>query len=179
MSIFSKVTQAVVQFVPDRDRDQLSEEHRIVGKPIDRLDGPQKVTGAASFTADFPLEALVYASLAFSTVAKGKIRKIDASEAEKSSGVLSVITHKNAPKMKDPPLFSPSGGTDAAANTANVVNTDEIYWNGQPVAVVVADTLDRAEQAASLIKIEYDEEPAALSFDAAKSQVETPKNIMG
>ncbi|MBV9158396.1 MAG: xanthine dehydrogenase family protein molybdopterin-binding subunit [Acidobacteriaceae bacterium] len=81
--------------------------------------------------------------------------------------------------MKDPPLFSPSGGTDAAATSANVVNTDEIYWNGQPVAVVVADTLDRAEHAASLIKIEYDEEPAALSFDAAKSQVETPKNIMG
>ncbi len=179
MSIVSKVTEAIVQYVPDRDRDRLSEADRLVGKPMDRLDGREKVTGAATFTAEFPLEKLVYASLAFSTIAKGTIKKIDITQAEKSAGVLSVITHKNAPKMKDPPLFSPSGGSDAAGSKVNVVNTDEIFWNGQPVAVVVADTLERAEHAASLIKIEYDEKPAVLSFADGKPHAETPKNIMG
>ncbi len=57
--------------------------------------------------------------------------------------------------MKNPPLFSPGGGSDAAGSKANVLNTDEIFWNGQPVAVVVADTLDRAEHAASLVKVKY------------------------
>ncbi len=179
MSIISKVTEAVIQLVPDRDRDELSEADRLIGKPIDRLDGREKVTGTAKFAAEYPLENLVYASLAYSTVPKGTIKKIDTSAAEKAPGVLSVITHKNAPKMKDPPLFSPSGGSDAAGSKANVVNTDEIFWNGQPLAVIVADTLDRAEHAASLVRVEYSEEPAATSFEAGKAHLEVPKKIMG
>lgn len=179
MSIVSKVTQAAIQLVPDRDRDQLSEADRLIGKPIDRLDGREKVTGAAKFAAEYALEKLVYASLAYSTVAKGAIGSIDTSEAEKAPGVLSVITHKNAPKMKNPPLFSPEGESGAAGSEANVVNTDEIFWNGQPVAVIVADTLDRAEHAASLVRIEYREEPAATSFEQGKAHLEVPKSVMG
>ncbi len=179
MSIISKVTQAVVQFVPDRDRDELSEADRIIGKPIDRIDGREKVTGAAQFTAEFPLENLVHAVLVYSIIAKGTIKSIEVSEAEKATGVLAVITHKNAPKMNAPPLFSPSGGSDAAGSKANVVNTDEIFWNGQPVAVVVAETLDRAEYAASLVKVVYKEEPADTSFAEGKAHAEHPKSVMG
>ena len=80
--------------------------------------------------------------------------------------------------MKDPPLFSPSGGTDAAGSKANVVNTDEIFWNGQPVAVAVADTLERAEYAASLIKVEYDRLQPQVSFAEGKTRAEVPKSIM-
>ncbi|MDQ2776710.1 MAG: xanthine dehydrogenase family protein molybdopterin-binding subunit [Acidobacteriota bacterium] len=179
MSIISKVTEAVVQFIPDRDRDTLSEAERLIGKPIDRLDGREKVTGAAQFSAEFPLEKLAYAALAYSTIAKGTIKSIDVSEAEKAPGVIAVITHRNAPKMKDPPLFSPAGGSDAAGSKANVINTDEIFWNGQPVAVIVADTLDRAEHAASLVKVEYRQETAATSFAEGKAHLEVPKSIMG
>lgn len=179
MSIISKVTEAVIQFVPDRDRDELSEADRLIGKPVDRLDGREKVTGAAKFAAEYPLENLVYASLAYSTVAKGTIKSIDTIEAEQATGVLSVITHKNAPKMKDPPLFSPTGGSDAAGSKANIINTDEIFWNGQPVAVVVADTLERAEHAASLVRVEYSKEPAATSFEEGKAHLEVPKSVMG
>lgn len=179
MSILSKLTEAVVQFVPDRDRDQLSDADQIIGKPIDRIDGREKVTGSAQFSAEYPLENLAYATLVYSTIAKGSIKSIDTSEAETAGGVISVITHQNAPKMKMPPLFSPSGGSDAAGTKANVVNTDEIYWNGQPVAVVVAETLDRAEYAASLVKIEYKQEHADTSFAEGKTHAETPKSIMG
>jgi xanthine dehydrogenase YagR molybdenum-binding subunit len=179
MSIISKVTEAIVQFVPDRDRDELSDAERLIGKPKDRVDGRDKVMGAATFTAEFRLEKLVYASLAFSEIAKGRIKSIDASEAEQAPGVLAVITHQNAPKMKDPPLFSPKGGSDAAGSKANVVNTDEIFWNGQPIAVIVADTLERAEHAATLVKVEYSQERAVTSFAEAKAHAEVPKEVMG
>lgn len=179
MSIISKVTEAIVRFAPDRDRDELSDADRIIGKPIDRIDGKEKVTGSARFSAEYPLEGLVHACLVFSTVAKGTIRHIDASSAEKTPGVVSVITHKNAPKVKDPPLFSPTGGTDAAGSKTNLLSTQEIFWNGQPVAVVVADTLERAEHAASLVKVDYEEGKAALSFSNGMIDAEIPKNIMG
>ncbi len=155
MSIISKVTEAIVQFAPDRDRDQLSEADRLIGKPVDRIDGRVKVTGGATFTTEFPLENLAYASLAYSTIAKGTMKSIDVAKVEEAPGVLAVITHRNAPEIKDPPLFIPSRGSDAAGSKANILNTDntdEIFWNGQPVAVIVADTLDRAEHAASLVK---------------------------
>ena len=70
MSIVSKVTEAVVQFIPDRDRDQLSEADRLIGKPIDRVDGRDKVTGVAPFTAEFPVENLAYAALVYSSIPK-------------------------------------------------------------------------------------------------------------
>ena len=178
MSLMSKITQAVVQVAPDRARDELSEAHRLIGQPLDRLDGRQKVTGAATFTAEYGLENLVHAALVYSAIASGTIKSIDTDAAEAATGVIAVITHKNAPKMKPPPVFNMTG-TTAASSTVNVLNTDEIFWNGQPVAVVVADTLDRAEYAASLIKVAYNEQSAAISFDEAKAQAQVPKTIMG
>ncbi len=179
MSIVSKLTEAVVHFMPDRDRDELSESQRIIGKPLDRLDGRQKVTGTATFTAEFALENVTHAALAYSTIARGKIKSISTLDAEAVPGVISVITHENAPKMKAPPVFGSGASTDAAGSNANVLNTDEIFWSGQPVAMVVADTLERAEYAASLIRVEYIELPAKLSFAEGKASVETPKNLLG
>ncbi len=179
MSIKSRVMQAVVHVIPDRDRDELSEAHRVVGKPIDRLDGRDKVTGAAPFSAEYPLHGLVYAALAYSTVARGTIKSIDRSAAENSMGVLAVITNDNAPRMKAPPLFDPAGGSGAGASKLPVLNTDEILYDGQPIAVVVADTLERAENAATLISAVIETEDADLSFEAAKPHAKTPKNLMG
>ncbi len=180
MSIVSKLTEAVVHILPDRDRDELSDAQRIIGKPIDRVDGRAKVTGKATFTAEFALDNLAYAALAYGTIPRGKITKIDSSEAEKAAGVIAVITHENALKMNPPPVFGGGGPTDAAGSSANVLNTDEIFWNGQPVAMVVADSLERAEYAAGLIHVSYHEWPGAkLSFEAAKKDAETPKNIFG
>ncbi len=179
MSIISKITESVVQFIPDRDRDLLSEADRIIGKPIDRLDGRDKVTGAATFSAEFALEHLAHAALVYSTIAKGTITHIDTGSAEAAPGVLAVLTHKNAPKMNNPPLFSPGGGSDAAGSKINVLNTDAIYWNGQPVAVVVADTLERAEHAAALVQVTYQQEVADLSFQGSKADAVPPENVMG
>ncbi|HEX4810064.1 MAG TPA: xanthine dehydrogenase family protein molybdopterin-binding subunit [Bryobacteraceae bacterium] len=180
MSIISKLTQAVVQVMPDRDQDKLKDAHRYIGKPLDRIDGRDKVTGAPKYSAEYPLENLAHAALVFSTIASGTIDSIDTTAAEKSIGVIAVITHKNALKMKEPPLSDPTGGsTDSAGSTVNVLNTDEISWNGQPVAVVVADTLDRAEHAASLVKVTYKPRAGVLSFNQAKAHATAPKNVLG
>ncbi len=179
MSIFTKVVESVVRFAPDRDRDELSEADRIVGKPIDRLDGAEKVTGHAQFSAEYPLEHLAHAALVYSTIAKGTIKSIDLDAAQYAPGVIAIITHQNAPKMKDPPLFSPNGGTDAAGCKANVLNTDEIFWNGQPVAIVVAETLETAEHACSLVRITYKQEAADTSFEDSKAHAVVPPQVMG
>ncbi|HEY1578302.1 MAG TPA: xanthine dehydrogenase family protein molybdopterin-binding subunit [Terracidiphilus sp.] len=179
MSILSKVTETVVQVVPDRSRDEMIETHRLIGKPIDRLDGRAKVTGGAKFAAEYPLENMAHATLVFSAIAKGTIESIDRSAAETAVGVIAVLTHDNAPKMKDPPLFDPAGGTDAAGSKANVLNIDEVLWNGQPVAMVIADTLERAEFAAGLLKVTCKQEAAKLSFEIEKANARVPQKIMG
>jgi len=74
MDILGKITQAVVRVLPDREHDEL-EPHRYVGRPLDRLDGREKVTGTARFSAEYPLEGLVHAALAFSTIPKGRSRR--------------------------------------------------------------------------------------------------------
>ena len=115
MSILRKIVETVAHVMPDRDPDGIIQRHRYLGQPISRLDGRSKVTGAAQFTADYPVNGLVHAAIAFSTISKGAIVTIDTSAAEQAPGVLSVITHLNAPKMKVSPEFSigadPSSGT--------------------------------------------------------------------
>ena len=180
MSIVSKVMQAVVQVMPDRAPDELREEHRHIGRPVNRLDGRDKVTGGARYSAEYPFDDLTHAAMAFSTIPKGRITRIDTAAAEGCVGVIAVITHLNAPRMKAPPLVDVSGATNSlAGTTVNALNTDEISWNGQPVAVVVADTLERAEHAASLVKVTYESAPAVLSFDEAKEAAVKPKQVMG
>lgn len=179
MSLMKTVMAGIVQIMPDREHDELRDAHRVIGKSVDRVDGRVKVTGKAPFTAEYELDGLVHAALVYSTVANGKIKSIEASAAEQAPGVLAVITHLNAPKMKAPPLFNPSGGSGAAGSKLNVLNTDEVLYDGQPIAVVVAQTLEQAEAAAALVKAEIEPSAAKVSFLAAKAQPEKPANIMG
>src|SRR4051812_28185972 len=72
---------------------------RVVGKPIDRVDGRLKVTGRAMYAADFPVQNNAYAVAFQSTIARGKVKSIDSSAAQKHPGVIAVITHENAPKL--------------------------------------------------------------------------------
>ncbi len=178
MSLKSSIMQAVVSVMPDRDRDELIDAHRVIGKPIDRLDGRDKVSGQAPFAAEYPVHDLAHAALVFSTIPNGTLTSIDTEAAEKAPGVLAVITHRNAPKMAAPPLFKPDGGTDAAGSSLNVVHTRDIRYDGQPVAVVVADTLERAEHAATLVYVTYKAEPATLSFKHEIPNAEKPPQVM-
>ena len=107
---------------------------------------------------------LVHAAIAFSTISKGAIVTIDTSAAEQAPGVLSVITHLNAPEMKVSPEFSIGDDPSSGSTLVKILNTDRISWNGQPVAVVVADTPEQAEYAASLIHVTYARNTARGSY---------------
>ena len=180
MSITRKIMETVVQFVPDKAPDLLiGQKHGFVGKPVSRVDGQLKVKGEAAFTAEFRVENVAYAALVYSPIAKGKITKIDASEAEKAAGFVQIITHENAPSLKVPPMPDPNGGGVVANSDLPVFGDGNIYWNGQPVAVAIAETQDAAEYAASLVKVEYETEEFEASFDDLKADAEAPPNIFG
>ena len=179
MSLLNKVMETVVPHLPGPAPDPMMGQGGAVGKSLSRVDGAQKVKGEATFSAEFKPENLAYAALVYSSIAKGKITKIDASRAEKSAGFISILSHENAPSMKVPPMADPNGGGGAANSELPIFKDATVYWNGQPIALVLAETQDQAEHAASLVKIEYEAEQPDVSFDALKAEATAPPDILG
>ena len=118
---------------------------------LDRVDGRMKVTGKAKYSAEYSTKGVVYGVLAGSTITSGTIKTIDTKAAENAPGVLAVYTYINTPKI---PAYQDAPAT--AKGAFRIFNDNKIYFNGQPVALVVADTFERAQFAASLIKADYD-----------------------
>jgi xanthine dehydrogenase YagR molybdenum-binding subunit len=152
-----------------------------IGKPIDRVDGRKKITGAARYAAEFKHDRLAHAVLVQSTIPKGRILAIDTSAAKRAPGVIAILSHQNAPKLKQGnsgpksvPLQSGKMGEDRLP-----FSDDVIHYAGQHVAVVVADTLDHARHAASLVKVRYQEEKPALTMEEAASTAYMPKASFG
>jgi len=132
---------------------------QLVGEAVDRVDGRLKVTGAARYTAEFSLPGLVYGVLVQSTIAKGQITSIDARAAEAAPGVLAVITHQHTPRLAE-------AHTPPVGQSLPTLQDDVVQYSGQHVALVVADTLERAEYAATLVEVAYEEEPPIATFEA-------------
>ena len=146
-----------------------------VGQPISRIDGRLKVTGSARYTADIPLESLVHGAIVYSTIANGRIVSIDAAAAQSAPGVLAVLTHKNMPPMNQQSWshLRPQGQTYLP------LQDDRIHYAGQPLALVVAATLDQATYAGTLIKVMYEAHPPVV-FDlrtAKEDAVEPPQRM--
>lgn len=155
-------------------------KHGAIGQPFSRVDGRLKVTGAATFTAEYKVENITHGALVFSCIARGKIKNIDARAALDAPGVCAVLTHENAPEMKKTPVFgSDSTEMGAASSAILYLSTDEIYFYGQPVAVVIAETHEQAEHAATLVSVVYEEEAARLSFQAEKENAIEPSQVVG
>ena len=178
MSLVQEVVQKVVKLMPDKPVDPLIGREGAIGQPLSRLDGPVKVAGRARFTAEVALDRMVYAALVCSTVAKGRIDRLDAGEAERSPGVVAVMTYRNAPKMKAPPQMF-SDRSSASVSNLRVMQDASIHWNGEAVAVVLAETQEQADHAASLVRVTYGPRRADLSFDAMISAAKPPKDILG
>ncbi len=156
------------------------QRHGRVGEQVSRVDGPLKVRGAARFAAEVPLQGLVYAALVPSTIARGRIVAIDTAAAAASPGVVLVMTHENAPRMKAPLTMTKHRDQGGAAMAERaVMQDDRVHWNGQSIAVVLAETQDQADHAATLIEVVYAAEPASLDFQAAKAGAKPPENILG
>jgi len=141
-----------------------------VGRAIDRVDGAVKTTGAAEYTADRPYPDLAHATLVHATIARGRISAIDTADAEAVPGVLAVVTHRNAPALKPAPTrINPFDlSTMASGTTVDYLGSDEVHWNGEPVAVVVAETLEAATEAARRVRVTYAPTAAVTDFRAAQ-----------
>lgn len=158
--------------------DPLLRKHGSLGQSVSRIEGPMKVQGKTRFAAEFPYDNISYAALAFSTVARGRITELDVGAAEAAPGVILVMTYKNAPRMKAPSLMM-SSPTAAGASNLPVMQNDEIHWNGQPIALVLAETQEQADYAASLVEAKYELLPAVTSFGEAKKTPRQLENLLG
>src|SRR6266480_5087293 len=147
-----------------------------MSKPVSRVDGRLKVTGTARYPAEFNLPNVAHAFLVMSAIAKGEITAIDAAAAEKAPGVLTVLTHLNTPKLAEPPNAQRSEGIRIEQREPLADN--KISYGGQYVAAVVADTLEQARYAASLLKISYAAKTPALRKEDA-SKTDEPKEVFG
>ena len=125
---------------------------RYLGKEMRRVEGLAKVTGRAKYAAEFEMPNVAYGYFLLGSIAKGTITKMDVSAAGKSPGVLKVLSHLNVPDL----LSVPDLGEKPGAEEFKAFRSPEIVFNGQPVALVVADTFEQARDAAHLIKVEYD-----------------------
>ncbi len=135
-----------------------------IGSPTSRVDGRAKVTGAAKYAGEFNSPDLAHASIVASTIAKGRILRIDASEALRIAGVLEVLTHENRPQMAD----TDEGYHDDVApggSPFRPLYDGNILFSGQPIAVVVAERSEIARFAASLVRVEYAQEAHVTELD--------------
>ena len=151
-----------------------------IGTPTSRIDGVAKVTGAAKYAAEFNVPRLAYGSIVTSTIAKGRIARIDLSAAMRVQGVIDVLTHENRPPMAD---TDQAYKDDVAPDGSpfRPLYDGRILFNGQPIALVVAETSEVARFVASLVHVEYQQEPHVTDLyrqrDAAVP-VATPTNPM-
>jgi len=136
-------------------------------KPLDRVDGRLKVTGAARYSAEYKLPDVAYAVLVGSTIAKGTIKNIDSKAAERAPGVLAVISHLNAVKV---PGYQAKGEHPSEPPTngqpLRVFFDNRVYSNDQPVVAVVATSFEKARHAASLVRIQYTKEEHKTNLEA-------------
>src|SRR5215468_1816116 len=141
-----------------------------IGTATSRVDGIAKVTGAAKYAGEFKADGLAYGAVVTSTIAKGSIARIDTSEALRVPGVLDVLTHDNRPKM--------AAGDDAWKDDVapeqgkpfRPLYDDKVVFSGQPVALVLAEEWEIARFAASLVQVEYKQEPHATDLEAARDK---------
>ncbi|NVH77338.1 xanthine dehydrogenase family protein molybdopterin-binding subunit [Paraburkholderia sp. JPY432] len=148
----------------------------LIGQPLDRVDGLLKVTGDARYAAEFPGARLAHGVLVTSTIPAGTLSSIDASRAEAVPGVLLVMTYQNAPRL-------PNGGKSAfsppAGRHLSLLQDNQVHYSNEPVAVVVADTLEHATDAARQLRIVYQPGTAALDFEQAKAHAHAPDKPQG
>jgi len=135
----------------------------------DRVDGVDKVTGRAKYFAEYKVPGTTYGVLVTSTITKGKMVSLNTTQAMKAPGVLDVISHLNKPSV---PGYEQAGGP-----LMKIFYTDKIFFNGQPIAIVVADTFERATYAATLVKATYLKEEFNTDFEQRLKDESAKKTI--
>lgn len=139
----------------------MKQDYSYVGHSVDRNDSYAKTTGHAQYTADLKFPGMLYGKLIRSTIAHGRIKNIDTSEAEKLNGVKAIITAKDVPSMK--------WGLSPARFDENIFAIEKVRYLGDKIGAVCAVDEETVYKALKLIKVEYEELPAVFTWqDAAK-----------
>jgi xanthine dehydrogenase YagR molybdenum-binding subunit len=142
----------------------------LIGAPVDRIDGPEKVTGRAVYTHDYRVEGMLHAVVVASTIANGSIVEIDTAAAREAPGVMDVMTHRNAPRV--------TAGKGAENDTLLfLLQNERVEFDRQPVAVTIAKTFEEATYAAQLVGVTYRAEAPELAFETAPRY--EPDDIFG
>jgi xanthine dehydrogenase YagR molybdenum-binding subunit len=145
----------------------------IIGQPVDRIDGPVKVSGRATYAAEYwNVGQPLYGFIVGATIGKGRITGIDTTRAEQTPGVSMVLTHHNAPAQGE---ANPSVG--AYSRAYPTLAGPDIHHFGEPVALVVASTYEQARAAANLVDVSYATEPGRFDFAARLSHAYAPKAV--
>ena len=151
---------------------------KIIGKPVDRKDGHLKVTGGALYAAEHFPTNMAYAVMVTSTISKGHIRSIDDTATRAHKGVVEVITYKNSIHLHQPTTEDSAGGYFAEKELLPL-QTERIFYNGQHVALVIANTFQAAEHGAALLKITYDSEKPLTEIEDDLANKYQPKKGIG
>jgi xanthine dehydrogenase YagR molybdenum-binding subunit len=136
----------------------------MIGQPLPRVDGASKVSGGARYASEFDQPNQAYAVIVSSTIGLGRVSTIDTTDAERLPGIVAIIDHRTAPTL--PYAAHRSIIDPAIGERLHVLQDDQVRFFGQPVAVVVAETLDAAEHAAGAVRIRYDAKTPAVRIDA-------------
>ncbi len=138
-----------------------------IGQPLTRRDGILKVTGDARYAADNHPPGMLYAVLAVSSVARGRVAGLDVEAAKAHPGVVEVMTQANKPPL----AVDPDAKTNPFAFRLDLLQSDAVRYANQPIAVVIAETLEAATEGAALLSPRYEVEPARVGLDSGESFV--------
>lgn len=145
-----------------------------IGRPVNRIDGPRKVSGAAPYAAEYDAPGLLHAAVVSARVAKARITAIDASAALALPGVVEVLTHENRPHVAAF-RYSYKDAMGIPGGPYKPLHDAKIRFSDQPVAVVVAETYEAARDGAALVRLTYDEEAFETDLDVAAEDAFKPK----
>jgi xanthine dehydrogenase YagR molybdenum-binding subunit len=138
-----------------------------IGQPLTRRDGVLKVKGEARYAADNHPPGMLYAVIAVSTIARGRVTSLDIDAAKRHAGVVDIMT----PSHKPPLAEDPDGKPNPFAFKMELLQNDEVRYANQAIAVVIAETLEAATEGAALLSPQYEVAPARVGLDGAESYV--------
>jgi xanthine dehydrogenase YagR molybdenum-binding subunit len=148
-----------------------------IGRPLDRVDGPLKVTGRAKYAFEYAAQGeAAYGFIVSAAIAKGGVVGVDVRDAKRAPGVLLVLTQDNAPPQTP---WGPVDLPDRFARAEPALDTDQVRFFGFPVAFVVAETFEQARAAAALVRLRYAAQAGEYDLHAAAPQAEKPDTIDG
>ena len=153
--------------------DSFGDTQHLFGRSTPRVDGADKVTGAARYAADEPVANPAFACLVTSRIARGRITSFDLVEAMSVAGVLDILTHENVGDQAKTDMDMMGGPSTTTLENA------QVWHNGQIIGVVIAETFEAAREAANKVRVAYDAAPPSATFDSPGAKEEPGKPMFG